>query len=203
MDELINRIDQLPGYQRWLLVGLVIVTILAGYYYFVYQGKSQRIRTLQREIAEMQRIRDEHQKIANTLDEFRSRVAALDQRFESVKILLPERREIPELLTQISKLGMQMGLEFNLFRPEPEVKRDFYAEVPVSLEVQGSFHNVARFFDAIGKLPRIVNVTNFLMGEPTVSGGEVRVRTRGTVVTFRFLDPRELREQQKAKKRRR
>jgi type IV pilus assembly protein PilO len=194
LDNLIAWIDQRPLYYWWIGVGLVALLLGTAYYYFVYTEKGQRINGLQHEIREMRQTRDEHQKIAETLEEFRERVAKLDQQFEAAKTLLPERREIPELLAQISKLGIQAGLEFTLFKPEPEVKQEFYADVPVSVEVRGTFHEVVRFFDMVGKLPRIVNVTNFAIRDPTVTdrGRDMVLKTRGNLVTFRFLDPREL-----------
>ncbi len=206
VEGLIEWIDQRPSSHWWGLIGVIIFCIAGGYYYFIYMEQARTIRNLHREVAEMRQTRDEHQKIADTLEEFQQRVAQLDQKFNAAKILLPESREIPELLTQISKLGTQVGLEFSLFKPEPEVEQEFYADVPVSLEMRGTFHNVVRFFDAIGKLPRIVNVTNFEIRDPTpVPGpdGEVFIKTRGSIVTFRFLDtPQEGERPQRPSRRR-
>ena len=105
--------------------------------------------------------------------------------------LLPETREIPELLTQISQLGLSAGLEFRLFKPEPERPADFYAEVPVSLAILGFFHDLARFFDHLSKLSRIVNVTDIKISLAKGSGGAYTLTTNCLLTTFRFLEPQE------------
>jgi type IV pilus assembly protein PilO len=105
--------------------------------------------------------------------------------------LLPETREIPELLTQISQLGLSAGLEFRLFKPEPEKPADFYAEVPVSLAIIGPFHDLARFFDHLSKLSRIVNVTDIKISLAKGSGDAQTLTTNCLLTTFRFLDSQE------------
>jgi type IV pilus assembly protein PilO len=78
-----------------------------------------------------------------------------------------------------------------LFQPLPEVQRGFYAEVPVRIEVEGSYHEVAMFFDRVGKLNRIVNIRDITMSEPEVRSGKVVLRTTGLAVTYRFLSTEE------------
>ena len=104
---------------------------------------------------------------------------------------LPNSREIPELVRRISSIGKKIGLQFLLFKPMPEVVRDFYAEVPVKLKVEGSFHEVATFFDRIGKLNRIVNVKNITISDPEERSGKVMLTIEGTAVTYRFLTEEE------------
>jgi type IV pilus assembly protein PilO len=92
----------------------------------------------------------------------------------------------------VSSIGKKIGLEFLLFQPMPEVRRDFYADVPVKLKVEGSFHEVATFFDRIGKLNRIVNIRNIEMKDPLERSGKIILTTDGTAVTYRFLTDAEL-----------
>jgi type IV pilus assembly protein PilO len=124
-------------------------------------------------------------------DGLRAQLAALDGALKVAMKLLPETREIPELLTQISQLGLNAGLEFRLFKPEAEKRVDFYAEVPVSLAILGKFHDVATFFDHLAKLSRIVNVTDIKIAVPKANETDPTLSTSCLLTTFRFLEPRE------------
>jgi type IV pilus assembly protein PilO len=84
---------------------------------------------------------------------------------------LPSDKEIPELLEQVSKLGTERGLEFLTFKPQGEALREYYAEVPVSLEVTGKFHDVLLFFDDISQLPRIVTIGDMKIQSVVDTGG--------------------------------
>ncbi len=104
---------------------------------------------------------------------------------------LPNSREIPGLLKGISTTGKKVGLEVRRFTPLPEIKREYVAEVPVALEVGGSFHEVAMFFDRLSDMNRIVYVKDIEMGTPEERGGKVYLTVTGKAVTFRFLTKEE------------
>ena len=104
---------------------------------------------------------------------------------------LPNSREIPGLLKGISTTGKKVGLEVRRFTPLPEQKREYVAEVPVALEVGGSFHEVAMFFDRLSDMNRIVYVKDIEMGDPQERGGKVYLTVTGNAVTFRFLTKEE------------
>ena len=104
---------------------------------------------------------------------------------------LPDRKEIPELLSSISGRAREAGLEILIFRPQAENLRDFYAEIPVDIVVRGGFHNVVTFFDEVGRLNRLVNIRNIEMRNPEVKGTKMSVQTLTQAVTFRFLDKAE------------
>ena len=104
---------------------------------------------------------------------------------------LPNQREIPGLLKGISTTGKKVGLEVRQFRPLVEIKREYVAEVPVELEVGGSFHEVAMFFDRLSDMNRIVYVKDIQMGAPEERGGKVYLTVTGKAVTFRFLTKEE------------
>ena len=113
---------------------------------------------------------------------------------------LPSKKEIPDLLTQISFFGRRAGLEFLLFSPLKERLQDFYAEVPVQIEVLGRYHDMARFFDRIGRYGRIINVSELNMGEPKFEGNRPLIKARYVTTAFRFLDQREIKELKKREK---
>ena len=119
---------------------------------------------------------------------------------------LPEKEEIPSLLTSISDAGHAVGLDFLLFQPKNEKKREFYAEIPVAMSLKGDYHNLAIFFDQVARLNRIVNIENITMKRSKDKGsprGELTAKC--TAVTYKFVDepPRSKKKKKKKKKRRR
>jgi type IV pilus assembly protein PilO len=123
---------------------------------------------------------------------------AAESRFKLVMKSLPEKEEIPSLLSNISLSGQDAGLEFVLFQPKKEVKKDFYAEIPVAIKVTGKYHNVALFFDKVARLPRVVNIRNIMM---TPGKGNEKLSTGCTAVTYKFIDrPKKKSNKKKPKK---
>jgi type IV pilus assembly protein PilO len=190
MNGLLEKLEALEPKHRWMICGLAVV-LLAGIGYYLHSMNAERFETLGLAVEEMRQSVQKHQAIAIRLDELKARLVALDEALKVAITLLPETREIPELLTQISQLGLNAGLEFRLFKPEPERPADFYAEVPVSLSILGFFHDLARFFDHLSKLSRIVNVTDIKITLAKGSGQAYTLTTNCLLTTFRFLEPQE------------
>jgi type IV pilus assembly protein PilO len=107
---------------------------------------------------------------------------------EIMKAQLPDKKELPNLLKTISALGNESGLKFQLFRPLPEVPKEFYAEIPVEIKVVGGYHAVASFFYKVGMLDRIVNITNVEMGKAREEKSEMELTTSCLATTFRFVE---------------
>jgi type IV pilus assembly protein PilO len=190
MNALLEKFAGLEAKQRWMVCGLMAF-LLVGIGYYLHSKNAESLDALRLEVEETQQSVQKHQAIATRLDELKTRLAALDEMLKVAITLLPETREIPELLTQISQLGLNAGLEFRLFKPEPEKQADFYAEVPVSLTMLGPFHDLARFFDHLSRLSRIVNVTDIKIS--LAKGGDGQALTTNCLLTtFRFLEPREI-----------
>jgi len=102
--------------------------------------------------------------------------------------LLPKEKEIPKLLKDISALGRNAGLDFLTFKPLADIPKDFYAEIPVTINVRGPYHNMGYFFDQVSKLERIVSVTNVKMSSPKKEGGEMLLNSDCQLVTYRFTN---------------
>ena len=112
----------------------------------------------------------------------------MEKRLKQALRQLPDSKELPGLLTDVSSLGKNAGLEFKAFRPRDEIAKDFYAEVPIEIEFSGDFHDIARFFDKVSKLPRIVNVSQLEMEIAGQEFGSTRLKVHGEATTFRFLE---------------
>ncbi len=190
MNSLLEKLETLEPKQRWMICGLVVFA-LAGLGYYLHSMNAESIAALSLEIQDMRQSAQKHQAIAARHDDLKARLAMLDESLKVAIALLPETREIPELLTQISQLGSTAGLEFRLFKPEAEKKADFYAEVPVTLAILGHFHDLARFFDHLSKLSRIVNVTDIKITLAKGTGDTQLLTTNCLLTTFRFLEPQE------------
>jgi type IV pilus assembly protein PilO len=130
------------------------------------------------------------QKSANLL-RLRKDLQQLDADLRKAVAQLPDKREIPDLLSGISAKARQVGLDVLLFRPRPEAFQEFYAEVPVDITVKGSFHNTVSFFDEVGRLDRLVNIDNIGFKNPTANGDTIVLETTSVATAFRFLDDAE------------
>jgi type IV pilus assembly protein PilO len=186
----LEKFEVLEPKQRWMICGL-IVCLLGGIGYYLHSSNAGSLEALRTEVEGIQQSVQKHQAIAMRRHDLQARLSALDETLKVAITLLPESREIPELLTQISQLGVNSGLEFRLFKPEPEKQDDFYAEVPVRLSILGHFHELARFFDHLSKLSRIVNVTDIKITPMKGKEEASALSTSCLLTTFRFLEARE------------
>jgi type IV pilus assembly protein PilO len=145
--------------------------------YFVYLPKTEEIATTREEIAKLQQKLNQAVVRARALKKFEVEYAEVDAQFQEALRLLPNTKEIPSLLKSITQLGTDSNLEFLLFSPQRERGQDFFMEIPVSIEVSGTYNNVAIFFDKVGQMERIVNILNVSMTPQ---------KERSTIVTARF-----------------
>lgn len=139
----------------------------------------------------------EQRRIARDLPRYREEVTHFDKKLELALLELPDKKEIPDLLTSISTLAVDTGLEVLKFSPKNETVLDFYAKVPVAIELEGSFHQLATFFDEVGNLSRIVNINAISVDIITETKEEVYIRATCTATTFRYLTEDERKQAQK------
>lgn len=125
---------------------------------------------------------------AGTLQRLEKELAETKEMFSSKAALLPETKEIPKLLKDISSLGTAAGLEFLSFKPMPEQPKDFYEEIPISISLKGPYHGIGRFFDSVSKLERIVSVGDMKVGTPTRENNEMILKADCQLVTYRFTN---------------
>jgi type IV pilus assembly protein PilO len=147
-------------------------------------SKQERIQTLR---AEQAKLQDQ----LKNWDKTKEEMVEVEGQFNQAKAQLPEEKEIPELLKQVSNLGRESGLEVLFFRQKPEILQDLYAEVPVEMSVRGGYHQIALFFDKVRHLDRIVNIADTSMKNPQLAGGQVQVDAVFSAITYRFLNEEE------------
>lgn len=202
MSQIWEFYDNLEPSRKLAILIAVPVLILLAYYVFVLGPRTSRTSALRDRIDEMLEERDRKQIETARLADREQEVAELDRQLASAITRLPDQKEIPELLSSISSLGRDSGLDILVFRQKPEGYQEFYAEVPVDMQVRGTYHQVASFFDEVAKLDRIVNVSNIILRDPKVVDDDLLLEANSTVTTFRFLSDSErerLIEQKKIK----
>lgn len=166
----------------------IILIPLVIFYFSYYQQKAKKIKSLsQQKVTLTQQVKEVKLKAAN-LAKFQKELEEAENEFLATAILLPKDKEIPKLLKDISALGRNAGLDFLTFKPLADIPKDFYAEIPVTINVRGPYHNMGYFFDQVSKLARIVSVTNVKMSSPKKESGEMLLNSDCQLVTYRFTN---------------
>ncbi len=199
MNPSIEKFLKLPNSQKIAAAALLFLMLGAGFFYGLFQPKMKELSALQIKQVDLSRQIQENKKIADNLPKYKRDYEQLKIDLDSALTELPNQKEIPSLLTSITSKGKDAGLDFLVFRPKPEVPKDFYSEVPVDISVSGTFHNVANFFVAVGSLPRIVNITNVTVAEIRDIGGRTVLKINCLATTFRFLDKKVTKDEKKGK----
>ena len=183
-----EKLAKLPKPYRMAILPVIVVLVAAGYAYLLYLPKADALESARTQQLQLQRRLNEVRAVATNIEQFEEEIAALERKFKIALRQLPDSKELPVLLTDINTLGKTSGLDFKAFRPAPEVRRDFYAEVPIEIEFTGKFHDVAMFFDEVSRLPRIVNVNELSIGIGEENSVNTVLKVKGEATTFRFLE---------------
>jgi type IV pilus assembly protein PilO len=167
--------------------------ILSGvlFYFFVWSDQKPR---LDQAGVEEQELRDtfktKHSKAVN-LSVYQQQLADIERSFGALLRQLPGRTEVPNLLVDISQVGVGAGLEEKLFQPSPEIKKDFYAELPIKIRLTGSYHQMGQFVSGIAALPRIVTLDGITI-HPESRDAYDYLSFELTAKTYRYLDDAEV-----------
>ena len=183
--EKIDKIGKLSKLYRILICFGIFLMLIVPCVYFSYQPKFKKIDKLktEQETLETRLIRARAK--AKKLEYFQDKLKKAQTEFKIAVKKLPEKKEIPSLLSNVSQSGHDSGLEFLLFEPKAERTKEFYAEIPVSIIVTGNYHKTALFFDKVARLHRIVNIDDIKM--TTIKGGG-ELKTSCTAVTYKFVE---------------
>jgi type IV pilus assembly protein PilO len=184
----LERFAKLPKPKRMAVLVLLCAAVIGLYGYLFYRPARAELARAQTQERELQRKVGEVRAIVANLATFEKELEELEGRLKLALRQLPDSKELPVLLTDITSLGKDAGLEFKRFRPQAEVVRDFYAEVPIEIEFSGGYHDIARFFDKVSRLPRIVNVSRLEMELADADLEGTRLSVKGEATTFRFIE---------------
>jgi type IV pilus assembly protein PilO len=185
---IIENIEKLTRLQRIAIYVAVLVVIIGAAVWFSFKPKIDDIGKLKNQLVQVQAELAKAKKNASELNDWRSKMKKKEAKYRTVMRALPEKEEIPSLLEGISKAGKDAGLEFILFQPKPESTKQDYTEIPVDMNVSGTYHEVAVFFDKVANLPRIVNIRDIKMTPASKDGGGNDLVTSCQAVTYKFVE---------------
>jgi type IV pilus assembly protein PilO len=154
------KLDKLPWYGQVAVFLVLGLALIGGFYYFYVMPTQAEMATRERKLAALRVDIAKGSTTANQLNQFRQQVAELEGRLESLKAVLPEQKDVADLLRRIQTLATQSNLAIRGFKPAPSVTKQLHAEWPIALQLDGTYHNLGMFFDRVSKFSRIINVSN-------------------------------------------
>ena len=185
--EKLDKVLKLPKGARIGILVVIGVLLCAGYYFGSYQSDSQELARLQAEEANLQRKLSEVRLIAGNIVEFEAEIKGLEIKLKKALRQFPNDKQLEVLLTDISNLGKTAGIEIRSFQRQQEVFHDFYAEVPIAIQIDGEYHDIGKFFELLSQLKRIVNMGSLKINVRSESLQSTRLQVTGTATTFRFV----------------
>jgi len=201
LDELknldLNDVGRWPFVFRAAAIAMVaVIATAAGIFLFVYQEKVPLVERAEAEEQELRVVFEDKQRKAANFDAYREQLAEIERSFGTMLQQLPGKTEIPNLLVDISQTGLAAGLDEKLFEPMAEQPKDFYAEKPIKIKLDGAYHEFGSFVSDIAALPRIVTLHDIEIKPFDVKGGAGfdQLTINVTAKTYRYMDEEELDE---------
>jgi type IV pilus assembly protein PilO len=185
--EKIDKVLKLPKAARIGILAAIGVLMCTGYYFGFYQDSSLELDRLRAQEANLQRKLSEVRLVAGNIDAFETEISGLETKLKKALRQLPNQKQLEVLLTDISNLGKTAGVEIRSFQRQQEVFHDFYAEVPISIQLEGEYHDIGKFFELLSKLKRIVNMGSLKIKVGKESIESTRLKVSGVATTFRFI----------------
>ncbi len=199
MEKLIERIARTPlGAKIAIVAGVAVLVTVVNYlalgmptFGASISDLEAKLRKAQVEQKRLDQDYIEKTAIANDLNRFRREKELLEQRLQEALAELPEDKKLDELLALFQDRATKSGVEILTIEPQAQASEGFYARIPIPMSVQGNYHEVATFLDALGRLRRIVNVTNLALDQPKSQSGRVMLTSKFLATTFMFVEQKE------------
>jgi len=183
-DAFFEKAQKIKKVQRLLMISGLVVLLGGGFFWFVYLPRMQEIDRTEKEIADLKQKITMGKIWGKRLEKLQEEMAQVEKEFQKALKILPNEREIPSLLAGISQLGVDSKLQFRLFSPGKEAVKNFYVEIPVSIEVGGRYRDVMLFLDKVSRMERIVTIVDISV-KPSAPLS-VDLITTCKAVTYRF-----------------
>lgn len=181
--------DDFINMSEWhkLLILLGFIALLVALWYFLlYSSSSEQISTLETEIQKLRAEIAEQERARATKQTLDIQIQKLREELAILKSKLPEEKEIPGLLSRVNEIGRLKGLEFDRFEPSQAVRKDYYSEIPVRIEVRGGFHDVASFLFRVGSMDRILHISQLKMGKYSEADGVGTLDASMQATTYKY-----------------
>ena len=200
-----ENIGNWPILVRSLIVILISASVLGAGYYFDTMAQQEELNRVESEESGLWSTFETKQKKAVNLESYKQQMKEMEESFGTMLRQLPSKNEVAELVEDITQTGLASGLAFELFKPDDERPKEFYAEKPISVKVSGDYHSLGQFTSGVAALPRIVTIHDVkLKVDDKVSR---KLSMEATAKTYRYLDEDEIAAastgKKKKKKRRR
>jgi len=198
-----NDLSAWPFFIKAIGVGVISVAILFAGFWFIIQDQLEEYKIAQKKEEQLRGQFSAKKALAVNLPAYQQQMADMNQTFGSLLRQLPNSTEVPDLLVDITQAGLGRGLSFDLFKPGKEGKKGFYAELPISITVKGSYHQLAGFISDVAALSRIVTVSNIQISRGSGKGRGDALQMSATARTYRYLSQKEIKPKAKKNTRRR
>jgi type IV pilus assembly protein PilO len=189
----LDTILALDRTKKILILAGVLVLLTALYAWLLFLPAHKEIQNLDMNLSKLLDEKAEQEAIAQNLDAFKREYQRLELSLKQAMAQLPDKKEIPSLLENISNLGRESGLEVALFKPGTPKPKDFYAEVPVDIKLVGNYNNLLAFFYQVASLPRIVNISDLAVNKSKKGESPSDLDTACKATTYKFLEESERR----------
>lgn len=190
-----SNVGNWPPVAKAILVAVLVAAVVFAVFWFDTRHQQDQLEKLQKEEQTLKDTVKVKASRAAMLDEYKQQLEDMRQSFGEMRRQLPSKTEVAALLVDISQTGLASGLEFELFQPQPEIVKDFYAELPIKIRVTGDYHEFGNFVSGVAALPRIVTLHDITLEPKGASGkgantGELVMTA--TAKTYRYLDEGEV-----------
>lgn len=183
-----ENVGNWPLLVRALIVLAVCAAVLGAGYYFDTQNQRVALERVQGQEDRLKRDFEQKQAKAANLESYKTQMVEMEESFGTMLRQLPGKTEVEDLLDDITQRGLSSGLDIILFRPEAETRRDFYAELPIAIDMRGSYHQMGEFVSGVAALPRIVTLHNISLS----TSQQDKLTLTATARTYRYLDDDEI-----------
>lgn len=180
------NIGTAPIWVKVLLIGLLCAVIMGAAVWFHHQDQLNNLDKAKAKEVELRTTFENKAEKAANLELYKVQLEEMRRTFGTLLRQLPSKTEIPALIVDISQTGLASGLEIELFKPNPESRKEFYAEKPISLRMKGDYHQFGAFASEIAALPRIVTLHNISLDPSAKDSNEMTMTA--TAKTYRYLD---------------
>ncbi len=177
-----------PVAAKGLIIIIMFGALLFAGYWFYHKDQLAGLERVRAKEQELKTTFEEQQHKAANLELYKEQLQAMKESFGAMLRQLPDKTEVADLLVDVSQTGLASGLEFELFKPTSEVRKEFYAELPIRLRVTGSYHDFGNFVSGLASLPRIVTMHDINI---TPRGGSGSLVMEATAKTYRYLEEEE------------
>ena len=181
-----SNLGDWPGIVKAVVVLILCALVGVGWYFYDIEDQYVQLQRVEKTEVDLRADFEAKQAKAANLEAYRTQLAEMQESFGAMLRQLPNKTEVADLLVDVSQTGLAAGLEFELFQPQGEVPRDFYAELPIRIRVVGNYHEFGEFVSGLAALPRIVTIHNVNIQKNAKGSDDLVMEALAR--TYRYLD---------------